>query len=75
MLTSPFKQCLSTQRKFANHFLCSFLLAGLAVGLGIGAIAEVAKKSLKPQQQGDKKRPFCFIGLMIGNVYVLIIIL
>ncbi|XP_070777134.1 atypical kinase COQ8A, mitochondrial isoform X2 [Enoplosus armatus] len=27
----------------------------LAVGLGIGAIAEVAKKSLKPQQQGDKK--------------------
>uniref|UniRef100_A0A4W6FRY2 Atypical kinase COQ8A, mitochondrial n=1 Tax=Lates calcarifer TaxID=8187 RepID=A0A4W6FRY2_LATCA len=28
---------------------------GLAVGLGIGAIAEVAKKSLKPQQQGDKK--------------------
>ncbi|KAG7229124.1 hypothetical protein INR49_013066 [Caranx melampygus] len=28
---------------------------GLAVGLGIGAIAEVAKKSLKPQQQGEKK--------------------
>lgn len=28
---------------------------GLAVGLGIGAIAEVARKSLKPQQQGDKK--------------------
>uniref|UniRef100_A0A8C4IGE5 Atypical kinase COQ8A, mitochondrial n=1 Tax=Dicentrarchus labrax TaxID=13489 RepID=A0A8C4IGE5_DICLA len=29
---------------------------GLAVGLGIGAIAEVAKKSFKPrQQQGDKK--------------------
>ncbi|XP_034714062.1 atypical kinase COQ8A, mitochondrial [Etheostoma cragini] len=28
---------------------------GLAVGLGIGAIAEVAKKTLKPQQQGDKK--------------------
>ncbi|XP_034431590.1 atypical kinase COQ8A, mitochondrial-like isoform X2 [Hippoglossus hippoglossus] len=28
---------------------------GLAVGLGIGAIAEVAKKSLKPQQQDDKK--------------------
>uniref|UniRef100_A0A671WF61 Atypical kinase COQ8A, mitochondrial n=1 Tax=Sparus aurata TaxID=8175 RepID=A0A671WF61_SPAAU len=28
---------------------------GLAVGLGLGAIAEVAKKSLKPQQQGDKK--------------------
>ncbi|XP_070698514.1 atypical kinase COQ8A, mitochondrial [Pempheris klunzingeri] len=29
---------------------------GLAVGLGIGAIAEVAKKSLKPQdQRGDKK--------------------
>ncbi|XP_076013493.1 atypical kinase COQ8A, mitochondrial [Genypterus blacodes] len=28
---------------------------GLAVGLGIGAIAEVAKKSLKFQQQGDKK--------------------
>uniref|UniRef100_A0A8C9Z9N6 Atypical kinase COQ8A, mitochondrial n=1 Tax=Sander lucioperca TaxID=283035 RepID=A0A8C9Z9N6_SANLU len=28
---------------------------GLAVGLGIGAIAEMAKKSLKPQQQGEKK--------------------
>uniref|UniRef100_A0A3Q3WV90 Atypical kinase COQ8A, mitochondrial n=1 Tax=Mola mola TaxID=94237 RepID=A0A3Q3WV90_MOLML len=28
---------------------------GLAVGLGIGAIAEVAKKSLKAQQQGVKK--------------------
>ncbi|TMS21635.1 Atypical kinase COQ8A, mitochondrial [Larimichthys crocea] len=28
---------------------------GLAVGLGIGAIAEVAKKSLKLQPQGDKK--------------------
>uniref|UniRef100_UPI003AADF9BC atypical kinase COQ8A, mitochondrial n=1 Tax=Centroberyx gerrardi TaxID=166262 RepID=UPI003AADF9BC len=27
---------------------------GLAVGLGIGAIAEVAKKSLKPQQEGGK---------------------
>uniref|UniRef100_A0A8D3DYV1 Atypical kinase COQ8A, mitochondrial n=1 Tax=Scophthalmus maximus TaxID=52904 RepID=A0A8D3DYV1_SCOMX len=26
---------------------------GLAVGLGIGAIAEVARKSLKPQQQDD----------------------
>ncbi|XP_020483452.1 atypical kinase COQ8A, mitochondrial [Labrus bergylta] len=28
---------------------------GLAVGLGLGAIAAVAKKSLKPQHQGDKK--------------------
>ncbi|KAM3871177.1 atypical kinase COQ8A, mitochondrial [Diretmus argenteus] len=28
---------------------------GLAVGLGLGAIAEVAKKTLKPQQSGDKK--------------------
>ncbi|XP_028995202.1 atypical kinase COQ8A, mitochondrial [Betta splendens] len=28
---------------------------GLAVGLGIGAIAEVAKKALKPQHGGDKK--------------------
>ncbi|XP_070834599.1 atypical kinase COQ8A, mitochondrial [Chaetodon trifascialis] len=28
---------------------------GLAVGLGLGAIAAVAKKSLQPQQQGDKK--------------------
>ncbi|KAM3594383.1 uncharacterized protein V6R79_006882 [Siganus canaliculatus] len=28
---------------------------GLAVGLGLGAIAEVAKKSLKLQQQGEKK--------------------
>lgn len=33
---------------------CVFLFAGLAVGLGIGAIAEVAKKSLKPQQ-GDER--------------------
>ncbi|XP_038585126.1 atypical kinase COQ8A, mitochondrial-like isoform X2 [Micropterus salmoides] len=29
---------------------------GLAVGLGIGAIAEVAKKTFKPQQQGGKKK-------------------
>ncbi|XP_011618196.1 atypical kinase COQ8A, mitochondrial isoform X3 [Takifugu rubripes] len=28
---------------------------GLAVGLGIGAIAEVAKKTLRPHQQGDKQ--------------------
>ncbi|KAM6968638.1 LOW QUALITY PROTEIN: atypical kinase COQ8A, mitochondrial [Tautogolabrus adspersus] len=28
---------------------------GLAVGLGLGAIAEVAKKSFTPQHQGDKK--------------------
>lgn len=28
---------------------------GLAVGLGIGAIAEVVKKSLKPKEQGNKK--------------------
>ncbi|XP_076604886.1 atypical kinase COQ8A, mitochondrial [Chaetodon auriga] len=28
---------------------------GLAVGLGLGAIAAVAKKSLQPQQQSDKK--------------------
>uniref|UniRef100_A0A8C9ZAJ1 Atypical kinase COQ8A, mitochondrial n=1 Tax=Sander lucioperca TaxID=283035 RepID=A0A8C9ZAJ1_SANLU len=36
-------------------FYIHFLSAGLAVGLGIGAIAEMAKKSLKPQQQGEKK--------------------
>lgn len=28
---------------------------GLAIGLGIGAIAEVAKKNFKPQKEGDKK--------------------
>lgn len=28
---------------------------GLAVGLGIGAIAEVVKKSLKPKERGNKK--------------------
>lgn len=28
---------------------------GLAVGLGIGAIVEVAKKTFKPKEQGDKK--------------------
>lgn len=39
-----------------KSFLYSRLFAGLAVGLGIGAIAEVAKKSLKPQQQGDERR-------------------
>lgn len=31
--------------------------AGLAVGLGIGAIAEVAKKTLRPHQQGDETVP------------------
>lgn len=33
------------------------VLAGLAIGLGIGAIAEVAKKNLKPQEQGDERTP------------------
>ncbi|KAK7904222.1 hypothetical protein WMY93_016829 [Mugilogobius chulae] len=28
---------------------------GLAVGLGFGALTEMAKKTFKPQQQGDKK--------------------
>lgn len=35
----------------------SMLFAGLAVGLGIGAIAEVAKKTLRPHQQGDERIP------------------
>lgn len=34
----------------------SLPFAGLAVGLGIGAIAEVVKKSLKPKEQGDNRR-------------------
>lgn len=29
------------------------LFAGLAIGLGIGAIAEVAKKNFKPPKEGD----------------------
>lgn len=33
------------------------LFAGLAIGLGIGAIAEVAKKNLKPQKPGDERIP------------------
>ncbi|KAK5858019.1 hypothetical protein PBY51_011220 [Eleginops maclovinus] len=32
-----------------------FNFGGLAVGLGFGAIAEVAKKSFQPQQKGDKR--------------------
>lgn len=35
----------------------SILFTGLAVGLGIGAIAEVAKKTLRPHQQGDETVP------------------
>lgn len=32
-----------------------FNFGGLAVGLGIGVLTEVAKKTFKPHQQGDKK--------------------
>uniref|UniRef100_A0A668AWM0 Atypical kinase COQ8A, mitochondrial n=1 Tax=Myripristis murdjan TaxID=586833 RepID=A0A668AWM0_9TELE len=38
---------------------------GLAVGLGIGAIAEVAKKSLKPQQQSDD----AFINPQLAKIF------
>lgn len=33
------------------------LVAGLAIGLGIGAIAEVAKKNFKPRTQGGESIP------------------
>lgn len=39
----------------------SFPGAGLAIGLGIGAIAEAAKKTFKPQQQGIKRKFLHFI--------------
>lgn len=35
--------------------------AGLAVGLGLGVIAEVAKKTLKPQQRQSGSE-LCFVG-------------
>lgn len=38
-----------------DHFLFVFeSLAGLAVGLGIGALAEVAKKSLRSEDKNGK---------------------
>lgn len=37
--------------------------AGLAVGLGIGAIAEVAKKSFKPKQEGETRRKFVLLAV------------
>lgn len=44
--------------------------AGLAVGLGLGAIAEVAKKSLKPQQQGDDRSISVFSDGPPGGVLI-----
>lgn len=37
-------------------FLSLSLRAGLAVGLGIGALAEVAKKTLRPTKQSERER-------------------
>ncbi|XP_075303897.1 atypical kinase COQ8A, mitochondrial isoform X3 [Odontesthes bonariensis] len=57
--SKPYKQVLSENSRERKvpvtriGRLVSF--GGLAVGLGIGAIAEVAKKSFKPKQQGSKK--------------------
>ncbi|KAM6912205.1 atypical kinase COQ8A, mitochondrial [Xenentodon cancila] len=54
-----YKQMLSEcarQRKVPVSRLGRLVnFGGLAVGLGIGAIAEVAKNSFKPKQQGNKK--------------------
>lgn len=43
-----------------SFLLCS---AGLAIGLGIGAIAEVAKKALKPQHGGKRRIDMTSIDL------------
>lgn len=50
--------------------LYSSVSAGLAVGLGLGAIAEVAKKSLKPQQQGDDRSISVFSDGPPGGVLI-----
>lgn len=45
-------------RWFFSQFVSKVILfTGLAIGLGIGAIAEVAKKNFKPQKQGDERLP------------------
>ncbi|XP_055086948.1 atypical kinase COQ8A, mitochondrial [Periophthalmus magnuspinnatus] len=55
----PHKQVLSEkarERKVPVTRLGRLVnFGGLAVGLGIGALTEMAKKSFKPQQQGDKR--------------------
>ncbi|XP_072222164.1 atypical kinase COQ8A, mitochondrial [Leuresthes tenuis] len=57
--SKPYKQVLSEnsrERKVPVTRLGRLVsFGGLAVGLGIGAIAEVAKKSFKPKQQDNKK--------------------
>lgn len=38
------------------NLLLVVCVTGLAVGLGIGALAEVAKKSLRPEEKNGKDR-------------------
>uniref|UniRef100_A0A8C5G5R3 Atypical kinase COQ8A, mitochondrial n=1 Tax=Gouania willdenowi TaxID=441366 RepID=A0A8C5G5R3_GOUWI len=58
MDTKPYKQVLcekARERKVPVTRIGRMLnFGGLALGLGIGAIAEVTKKSLKPKQAADK---------------------
>lgn len=42
---------------------------GLAVGLGIGALAEVAKKSLRPEERSGK--PFQFLCFLFSLFFIL----
>ncbi|KAM9707465.1 atypical kinase COQ8A, mitochondrial isoform 1-T1 [Menidia menidia] len=55
----PYKQMLSEsarERKVPVTRIGRLVnFGGLAFGLGLGALAEVAKKSFKPKQQGSKK--------------------
>ncbi|XP_035760061.1 atypical kinase COQ8A, mitochondrial-like, partial [Neolamprologus brichardi] len=48
---------------------------GLAVGLGIGAIAEVVKKSLKPKERGDSRRVLLYESAEVDpHVWALLMI-
>lgn len=52
----------------------SLPFAGLAVGLGIGAIAEVVKKSLKPKERGDSWRVLLYESAEVDpHVWALLI--
>lgn len=47
-------------------FPCGFL-PGLAVGLGIGALAEVAKKSIRHNGAAGNLKCFLFAGLKVND--------
>lgn len=54
---------------FILTWVFSSYFEGLAVGLGIGALAEVAKKSLRPEERSGK--PFQFLCFLFSLFFIL----